>query len=265
MHKSAEIINVNAKRPSPTIRVAVRQTISRLMPDISQNIKAGANYKLYAQQLFRQSDHPKVLIIGGSVIGVGLQEILANSAITFIETDIAFGPRTRIVCDAHYIPFEDQSFDGVIIQAVLEHVVDPRRCVEEIHRVLQANGIVYAETPFMQQVHMGRFDFTRFTHLGHRRLFRAFEEIESGATGGPGMALAWSCMYFLLSFVTSPALQSLIRAGARVTLFWLKYFDYYLIDKPGSFDNASGYYFMGYKSNELLSDQELFDLYRGIQ
>ncbi len=41
-----------------------------------------------------------------------------------------------LICDAHDIPFADRSFDGVIVQAVLEHVVDPFRCCEEIHRVL---------------------------------------------------------------------------------------------------------------------------------
>jgi len=81
----------------------------------------------------------------------------------------------------HTIFFDASSFDGVIIQAVLEHVVEPNHCVEEIHRVLKENGLVYSETPFMQQVHLGRYDFTRFTHLGHRRLFRKFKEICGGA------------------------------------------------------------------------------------
>ena len=35
---------------------------------------------------------------------------------------------------------------------------------------------------------MGRYDFTRFTDLGHRRLLRKFEEVERGPIVGPGMA-----------------------------------------------------------------------------
>ena len=50
-------------------------------------------------------------------------------------------------------------------------------------------------------------------------------------------------------------------------LDWFKkmkeYFDYYLIDKPGTFDAASGYYFMGRKAEQVLSDQDLIKLYRG--
>ena len=80
-----------------------------------------------------------------------------------------------LICDANDIPFENGSFDGVVLQAALEHVADPYRCVEETHRVLKEKGLVYAETAFMQQVHGGRYDFTRFTRLGHRRLFRRFD------------------------------------------------------------------------------------------
>ena len=97
-----------------------------------------------------------------------------------------------------------------------EHVVDPYRCVDEIHRVLTSNGLIYAETPFIQQVHAGRYDFTRFTQLGHRRLFRRFEEIETGVVCGPGMALAWSWQYFLLSFFTSRPLRSFARRSCRL-------------------------------------------------
>jgi hypothetical protein len=107
-----------------------------------------------------------------------------------------------------------------VAQAVLEHVLDPWRCVEELHRVLASGGLVYAETPFMQQVHEGRFDFTRFTHLGHRRLFRRFEELDSGAVGGPGMALAWSWRYFLWSFARGPLSGSLLTTFASFTSFF---------------------------------------------
>jgi len=78
------------------------------------------------------------------------------------------------------------SVDGVLIQAVLEHVLDPAQVVGEIHRVLRPDGLVYAETPFLQQVHAGPNDFTRFTSSGHRYLFRAFAEIAAGPVAGPG-------------------------------------------------------------------------------
>jgi len=242
----------------------LKQTAKRLLPDISKNITGRKNYRRFTSLLLDQSSTPRVLIIGGSILGAGMEELAAHPDIELVESDVTFGPRVTIISDAHSIPFEDSSFDGVIVQAVLEHVVDPWKCVEEIHRVLKEGGLVYAETPFMQQVHMGRYDFTRFTHLGHRRLFRKFEEIANGAVCGPTMALLWSYQYFLLSFVTSSLLRKLIVVFVRLTTFFLTYLDYFLIDRPGTLDAASGYYFMGRKSNRILSDKDLIQLYRGL-
>lgn len=241
----------------------LRTTFRSLIPTIGMNIKARENYAKLADLLLRQSPSPQVLVVGGSILGQGMESLVNNPSIELVASDVSFGPRTMLICDAHDIPFEDGSFDGVIVQAVLEHVVDPYRCVGEIHRVLNKQGMVYAETPFMQQVHGGRYDFTRFTHLGHRRLFREFEEIDSGAVGGPGMALAWSYQYFLLSFTTSRTIRVLIRVFSILTSFYLKYFDYYLIDKQGALDAASGYYFLGRKGDQVLLDHELIKLYRG--
>src|SRR4029077_5945999 len=193
------------------------------LPSMGLNVAARRNFALMSESLRRQSSKPRVLVIGAGTLGEGFGTLLSAPEVDLIETDVVLGPRVRILCDAHDLPFDDRSFDGVVAQAVLEHVVDPKRCVDEIIRVLKADGIVYAETPFMQQVHLGRFDFSRFTHLGHRRLFRGFTEIDSGVACGPGMALAWSYMYFLLSFSRSRTIRRLIKGFAAVTSFPLKY------------------------------------------
>jgi SAM-dependent methyltransferase len=242
----------------PVVRFAMG-----ILPEIDHNLKAEQNYVRLARLLRQGNSTPQVLVVGGGALGKGMKALLTQDSIELTETDVYFGNRTRIICDAHDLPFEAGTFDGVIIQAVLEHVVDPFRCVEEIYRVLKPDGLVYAETPFMQQVHLGPYDFMRFTHLGHRRLFRRFEEINSGALAGPGSVLAWACEYFLLSFTRSQIARIMVRGFSRLALFWLKYADYYLIDKPGTFDNASGHYFLGRKSARTMSDRELVTGYRG--
>ncbi|BAZ66840.1 putative methyltransferase type 11 [Fischerella sp. NIES-4106] len=265
----SSVFSVNDFIDKVQITLKPKSKLERLMvnivPGINLNVKTKKNSQKFTEILLQQNKNPLVLIIGGSVVGQGMEDLLSSSEIEFIETDVTFGSRISVICDAHQIPFAEDSFDGVIVQAVLEHVIDPKRCVEEIYRVLKPNGLVYSETPFIQQVHLGKYDFTRFTHLGHRRLFHNFEEIDSGAVCGPGMALAWSYQYFLLSFVKKPIARALVKVFARLTSFWLKYFDYYLINQPGTFDSASGYYFMGTKSERILSDRELLKLYRGTQ
>ena len=242
---------------------ALKKRLKSFVPDINLNIKAKDNFKKFFARLLEEHKKPLVLVIGGAVAGRGFDLENLSKDITLIESDVAFAERTNFICDAHDLPFRDASFDGVIAQAVLEHVLDPWRSAAEIHRVLKPGGAVYAETPFMQQVHSGRFDFTRFTHLGHRRLFRAFEEIESGAACGAGMALAWSYCYFLKSFFRNRTLQQIAFAFGSLTGFWLKYFDYFLINTPNAFDAASSYYFWGRKSDAELPDKKLISQYKG--
>lgn len=241
----------------------VKQFIKRFIPDISRNIKAVDNYQNFLQLLLTQSNHPKILVLGGSILGKGIKIAGEYPEIVLVESDVSFGELTDIILDAHSIAFQNDSFDGVIVQAVLEHVVDPQKCVEEIHRVLKKDGLVYAETPFMQQVHGGCYDFTRFTHLGHRRLFRKFEEIDSGAVCGPGMALAWSYSYFILSFTQSKIVRLVLDIVTRFTSIFMKYCDYLLSEKPGTLDAASAYYFMGRKTESILSARESIKLYKG--
>jgi SAM-dependent methyltransferase len=251
------------KIPSPSYYSKAKLLFQSYIPSISLNVNAYENYSKLSNILLSEHTNPVVLVIGGREIGQGMDAILSHPAIQLIESDISFGPRTILICDAHDIPFINDTFDAVVIQAVLEYVVDPFRCVKEIYRVLKKNGLVYSETPFMQQVHGGKFDFMRFTHLGHRRLFKNFDEISSGITGGPSMALAWSLRYFFFSVVRSKIARSTVYALTGLTTWWLKYLDYFLIGKKGAIDAASGYYFLGRKSDKTLSDRELITFYRG--
>lgn len=257
---SRRATTVSHWKPSPLSAI-----LGRFIPDINSTLKSGLNLERLSSLLLSHSKYPRVLVIGGRVPGSGIKTLLANQAIELVESDVAFGPRTSLICDAHCLPFENGSFDGVIAQAVLEHVLDPHQCTGEIHRVLKEQGFVYAETPFMVPGHLRQYDFTRFTMLGHRRLFRWFDEIDSGATSGPGMALAQSYRHFLMSFTTSPLLMKFIFAFTAYTSFFLKYFDRFLIDRPGTLDAAAKFYFLGRRSSTAIPDRELLRQYRGGQ
>lgn len=241
--------------------------LQKLRPDVTLNFTSKKNYTLIGQKL-SGSKHCRILVIGGSIDGSGIGELkkLIPPDTLLVESDVAHGPNTNIIFDSHQIPFKSNSFDLVIVQAVLEHVLDPFSCVAEINRVLKEGGMVYAETPFMQQVHGGKYDFHRFTDLGHRRLFRNFEEINSGLVAGAGSSLAWSLRYFMLSFAPNKKIDRIISYGSSFLVFWLKYFDYLLAHTKGSFDAACGYYFLGRKTTGYtLSDPELVNQYRGYR
>lgn len=239
-----------------------KRKLKPFIPSITLNLTNQENLTTFFSHL--KEKNPKVLIIGGGITENGLKTSRIPDSITFVESDVTFGIQTDLICDAHDLPFKDESFDGVIIQFVLEHILDPYRCVAEIYRVLKKDGLVYSDTPFMQQVHAGKYDFLRFSYLGHRRLFRNFIEIKSGASCGAGVVLAWSYCYFLKSFFTNQTLGQIAWAFGSFTGFWLKYFDYFLIKNPTAFDASSSYFFIGMKANTILSDEDLIAGYKGM-
>jgi SAM-dependent methyltransferase len=203
---------------------------------------------------------PRVLVVGGGTIGNGVEALYSEADISVVAFDIRNSSMTQFIADAHQIPLADRSVDAVVVHAVLEHVLDPSRVVGEIHRVLRDDGLVYAETPFLQQVHAGPYDFTRYTSSGHRYLFRWFEEIAAGPVAGPGTQLLWSVDHAMRGMLRSELAGKLVRAP----LFWLRSIDR-LVPTPFGMDNASAYYFLGRRSEHELQPRELVDYYRGAQ
>ena len=210
--------------------------------------------------LLRERGWKRVLVVGGGTIGSGMAPLYRSREVELIAFDVYASENAQFVADGHSIPLRDGSVDAVVVQAVLEHVVDPPRVVAEIHRVLRDGGIVYGETPFMQQVHEGPYDFTRFTHSGHRYLFREFEELGSGAILGAGTQLLWSLDHFARSLFRSTNVGKLARAA----FFWLSYLDR-AGSEPHAIDTASAVYFLGTKSGKAMQPRELVPYYRGAQ
>lgn len=86
-----------------------------------------------------------------------------------------------IVGDIHDLPFEDSSVDAIICIAVLEHVEEPQKAVQEIHRVLKPGGYCYIYAPFLFYYHPmhGYYgDFYRFTIEGMQYMTRDFSHVE---------------------------------------------------------------------------------------
>jgi SAM-dependent methyltransferase len=218
------------------------------------------NCHKFVNELFKISNLPKVLLVGGGEKGSGTNSLWDNESIEIHSIDIYFSENVDILCDAHYLPLQNDYYDGVWIQAVLEHVVDPSRVVEEINRVLKEQGVVYSETPFMQQVHEGPYDFTRYTVLGHRYLFKKFQQIEIGANGGANLVLAWSIRYFFWALIRN---RNIARVFGIIFTLILTPFERFISTKS-LYDSSSGVYFMGRKSDaKILTHKELISLYKG--
>jgi SAM-dependent methyltransferase len=214
----------------------------------------------YLEDHFQNKNDLKILIIGGGTIGSGMNNFYKVFKKNILAFDIYVNYNIHFIADAHNIPLKDKSFDFIIIQAVLEHVLNPYKVVDECRRLLKVDGLIYAETPFMQQVHEGAYDFIRFTDSGHRYLFKNFSILKSGPVAGVGTSLLWSISYFFGGLFRSIMVKNIVR----VFFFWLRYFDF-LIPDSHNIDGASGVYFIGKKSEIVLSEKEIITYYNGSQ
>ncbi len=69
----------------------------------------------------------------------------------YITADIE-SPLAKVKMDIHQIPFEENHFDVVLCNHVLEHVKDDIQAMREIHRVLKPGGWAILQVPFFSPV-----------------------------------------------------------------------------------------------------------------
>tara|TARA_Y200000002_G_C22612161_1_gene634311 strand:+ start:253 stop:1212 length:960 start_codon:yes stop_codon:yes gene_type:complete len=242
------------------------QPMQKLKTDKTRNflygnlLKTKKNLELFVTNLNKLSPNPKVLIIGSGTRGNGTSFLYETKNLEIYGQDIYGSENVDFISDAHYLPLASEQFDGILIQAVLEHVVEPTKVVSEIYRLLKDNGVIYAETPFMQQVHEGAYDFNRYSVLGHRYLFKKFEMLKMGGLGGSEVVLTWAVKYFIWSVFRIRILAKLI---GFIFSILLRPFSF-LISKSSMHDSSSGTFFLGIKKKGFaLSQMELIKLYKG--
>jgi SAM-dependent methyltransferase len=85
---------------------------------------------------------------------------------TYTGIDGAENSGADIVGDVHALPFKNESYDGVICTAVLEHVRDVDKVISEMHRVLKKDGVAIITIPFIHHYHKDPEDYRRLSHVG---------------------------------------------------------------------------------------------------
>lgn len=111
----------------------------------------------HAQCLQKLPEGTKVLEIGCG--GGQSRPWFQQRGMQYVGTDIS---KTRVweelrrfggadlLCDAHFLPFADESFDVVYSAAVFEHLACPVRAVQEVRRVLKPGGLMLSNASFME-------------------------------------------------------------------------------------------------------------------
>ncbi|MDP9226716.1 MAG: class I SAM-dependent methyltransferase [Actinomycetota bacterium] len=154
-----------------------------------------------------------------SVLNVGAGA--SDYGMHVVNLDIAPGQGIHVVGVAEHLPFQNGVFEGIVFQAVLEHVTDSRQALSEIRRVLRPGGTVFVEVPFIQGYHAAPRDHRRYTEQGLRAELeqQGFTVEETGVAVGPASGMAWVTAEFLALLVSGRSTRA--YRFARLASTWL--------------------------------------------
>lgn len=218
---------------------------------LSDNLVAG---RVFANLESNLSDDATVLNVGCGEGGAGVSEFSPEfAANNVVGSDIRTTGFTSLLADAQALPYEDESADAIVCQAVLEHVEDADAAIDELKRVLKPGGYLFVDVPFIQGYHSLPHDYRRFTLPGLENELAGLEKIKSGVSVGPTTALLWVTTEYL-SYVFSFGdvdLKNHLAYGLQNALFWLKYVDRYVLEHNDCDESLlripSGIYWYGTK------------------
>ena len=138
------------------------------------------------------------------IVGSGNRDLpnrLYNQQLNTIGFDLFPGEKVDFIADAHYIPLKENSVNIIFIQAILEHVIEPHKVVDECERILDSEGIIISEVPFLQAIHEKEYDFFRYTPSAHAILYKNFEILQIGPLRGSGTTFVWALRGFLSKLI----------------------------------------------------------------
>ena len=123
--------------------------------------------------LKKHSTKNEVLNIGSGNLQGHYRDIFPNQ----ITVDLDRDRQPDIVADIHNLPFDNNSKSNILCTEVLEHVREPQKAIDELHRVLKIGGRLILTTRFIYPLHDVPNDYFRYTKYGLKKLFTNWSEV----------------------------------------------------------------------------------------
>ena len=191
-------------------------------------VRRGAALLILAMDRFLRG---RVLDIG---CGEKAKRLLVNERVTeYIGLDhegsLHDKSEVDLVGTAYRIPQPDDSFDGIVCTAVLEHLEEPHAALVESLRVLRRGGCAIYTVPLFWHLHEEPRDFFRYTKYGLRYLFETagYKVIEITPASGFWLTFGSQSSYYLVALARGPLriLAPLLVAMNNIVFPWLDRFD----------------------------------------
>jgi len=144
------------------------------------------DYDKFALELINSSPNGLYLDCGCGKRNEYLDNVVNFEIVNYDTTDV--------LGIGENLPFQDESFDGVLSLNVLEHVKDPFQCAKEISRVLKKDGKLYCVVPFMSPYHDFPDHYYNMTQSGLKNLFCNYLEVTKQdviSSGLPIFSITW--------------------------------------------------------------------------
>jgi len=101
----------------------------------------------------------------------------------YVGADLRKGPGVDKVLDLHSIDLPSESVGTVLCFDTLEHVEQPHRALQEIHRILSSCGIAVISSVMEFPIHEHPYDYWRFTPEAFKSILKPFKEAFVGFAG----------------------------------------------------------------------------------
>lgn len=167
-----------------------------------------------------------------SVVDIGCgygrnKELVESVGGKWIGVEPFEGGRHTVVGDAENLPFDNETYDVAIMDAVLEHVPDVGKAFSEVARVLKPGGIFVGYVAFMECFHEISYSHLSFKALEHYSNINGMklEKISGGSAFGIDYhlhVLFYPLPFKLFRKIIAKFIRLVFRIKAKVAYFGLR-------------------------------------------
>ena len=105
-----------------------------------------------------------------------LRKFKKQSNLDYTSADL-YSPIVDVKADILDLPFADDSFDVIICNHVLEHIIDDQKAMSELYRVMKPNGWGILQVPMKNSLQVSYEDFTITDPKDRQKHFGQYDHV----------------------------------------------------------------------------------------